>query len=55
LTRLARQLDQAIPVDRELVLGHFEIVRSAALLDEIAAALAAAARDPQARQHREAA
>jgi amino acid adenylation domain-containing protein len=52
---LARQLDQAISVDRELVLGHFEIVRSAALLDEIAAALAAAARDPQARQHREAA
>ena len=54
---LALQLDQPVPADRELALGHFEIVRSAELLEEIFAALAVA-RDslgPVARQHHEAA
>jgi hypothetical protein len=46
---LARQLQQPVPPDRELALDHFEIVRSAALMEEIGAALAtAAARDPSA-------
>ncbi len=47
---LAHQLNQPVPADRELALGHFEIVRSAALLEEIGAALLAAPRatDPAA-------